>query len=294
LAQFQEDPHPPVVKADGLCAGKGVVVAETMAEAREVATKMLSGESFGSAGATVVLEERLLGAEASVHAICDGNRATVLPVAQDHKRMFDGDLGPNTGGMGTYAPAPLVTPEIERVIRTQVIDKVVSGMKSDGVPFVGALFVGLMIGPAGEPRVLEFNVRFGDPETQVLTLIVDGDFGDALYQAAKGELGEGILKTSNRHAMCVVLAAEGYPADVRKGDVISGLNDIELLPNVFVFHAGTSQKDRTVVTAGGRVLGVSASGDSLREAQERAYAAADGISFAGKQMRRDIGHRAFC
>lgn len=289
LAEFTE---PPVVKADGLCAGKGVVVAESFQEARTAARAMLSGESFGDAGATVVLEERLLGSEASIHAICDGHRAVVLPTAQDHKRIFEGDQGPNTGGMGTYAPAPVVDDGMLEQIRREVVERVVEGMKSDGNPFIGALFGGLMISPVGEPVVLEFNVRFGDPETQVLMQVLEGDLGDALLQAAQGELKEGVLSTSREHALCVVLAAENYPGKPSKGDVITGLDEAQSLPGVRIYHAGTQVDGDRLVTAGGRVLGVSAKGPDLKTARDRAYAAADKIQFRGKQMRRDIGHRA--
>lgn len=289
LTQFDA---PPVVKADGLCAGKGVVVAESMEEARSAARDMLSGASFGEAGATVVLEERLLGAEASIHAICDGERALVLPTAQDHKRIFEGDQGPNTGGMGTYAPAPVVDARMLADIEQNVIQKVVQGMKAEGTPFIGALFGGLMISEAGEPVVLEFNVRFGDPETQVLMQIVEGDLGEALLAAAEGRLEPGMLKTSKEHAMCVVLAAENYPATPTKGDEITGIDRAEEEPGVQVFHAGTALADGKLVTAGGRVLGVTARGTTLREARERAYAAVDAIHFRGSQVRRDIGYRA--
>ncbi len=289
LSQFET---PPVVKADGLCAGKGVVVAETMQEAREAATEMLSGNAFGEAGKTLVLEERLLGAEASIHAICDGERAILLPVAQDHKRIFEGDKGPNTGGMGTYAPAPLVDQALLESIRKDVIEKVVDGMKADGIPFVGTLFVGLMINENREAKVLEFNVRFGDPETQVLTLIADGDWGEALLAAAEGRLTPDLLQVSNDHALCVVLAAEHYPASPAKGDVIYGVRDAEGMDGVRVFQAGTQQKGADLVTSGGRVLGVTARGTSLKEARDLAYDACEAIDFRGKQYRKDIGYRA--
>lgn len=289
LKQFDS---PPVVKADGLCAGKGVVVAESMDEARSAASEMLSGAAFGAAGTTVVLEERLLGSEASIHAICDGERAFVLPAAQDHKRIFDGDQGPNTGGMGTYAPAPLVDEQMFKDIKLNVIDKVVQGMKADGTPFIGTLFAGIMVSPEGEPVVLEFNVRFGDPETQVLMPIIEGDFGEALFLAAKSALRDDVLSTSNRHALCTVLAAANYPASPRKGDVISGVDEASKLEGVQVYHAGTEWNGTELVTAGGRVLSVTACGGSLREARDRAYEAADSIEFSGKQIRRDIGYRA--
>lgn len=284
---------PPVVKADGLCAGKGVVVAETYEEAIASAKEMLSGSAFGQAGLTVVLEERLLGAEASIHAICDGARAFVLPAAQDHKRIFDGDQGPNTGGMGTYAPAPLVTEEMSARIAETVIQPVLDGMRAEGSPFVGTLFAGLMISHKGEVKVLEFNVRFGDPETQVLMGILSGDLAELLSSAARGRLDASSVKIKDTHAICVVMAAHGYPGQVRTGDVITGLDEAEKAPSVRVIHAGTKlSPEGTIVTAGGRVLGVTGSGDTLRQAAESAYAAVDKIGFAGAQHRRDIGYRA--
>ncbi len=289
LAQFAQ---PPVVKADGLCAGKGVVVAESVAEARATAERMLSGEAFGSAGTTVVLEERLLGEEASIHAICDGEHAFVLPSAQDHKRIFDGDLGPNTGGMGTYAPAPVVGPALLEVIGREFMQAAVSGMKQDGTPFIGTLFAGLMIAPDGSPTLLEYNVRFGDPETQVLTMLLEGDLGEALLGAANGQLDPTVLSVSSQHALCVVLAAAGYPDQPRKGDLIRGLEGAADPPDVRVFHAGTAGGAQGVVTAGGRVLGVTARGPTLGVAADRAYQAVAGIEFEGRQYRRDIGHRA--
>jgi len=289
LAQFDT---PPVVKADGLCAGKGVVVAESHEEARAAAVGMLSGQSFGVAGTTVVLEERLWGEEASIHALCDGQRAFLLPVAQDHKRIFDGDRGPNTGGMGTYAPAPLVPPELAARIGREVMDVVVRGMAAEGRPFIGALFAGIMVSPTGEPVVLEFNVRFGDPETQVLTLITDGDFGEALHRAALGDLPDGILEASADHAVCVVVAAAGYPDKPELGAAIEGLGDADQVSGVRVFHAGTTEGPNGLVTSGGRVLGVSARGATLQQAHARAYEAMHHIRIAGAQFRTDIGHRA--
>jgi phosphoribosylamine--glycine ligase len=282
----------PVVKADGLAAGKGVVVAETHAEALAAAEGMLSGAAFGAAGKTVVVEERVPGAEASMHAICDGERFVLLPAAQDHKRIFDGDRGPNTGGMGTYAPAPLITPALEARIRHEIFERALQGMKADGHPFRGALFAGLMITQDEELSLLEFNVRFGDPETQVLMAVLDGDVAQALLAASRGELQPELLHVSSDHAVCVVLAAGGYPEAPRLGDVISGLNDAARVPGVHVFHAGTKLRDGQVVTSGGRVLGVTARGTTLREAHARAYQAAELIQFEGRQFRRDIGARA--
>jgi phosphoribosylamine--glycine ligase len=284
---------PPVVKADGLCAGKGVVVSETHEEAIAAARDMLSGSAFGDAGLKVVFEERLVGSEASIHAICDGVRGYVLPAAQDHKRIFDGDQGPNTGGMGTYAPAPIVTPELAKRIERDVIQPVIDGMRKEGNPFIGTLFAGLMISPSGEAKVLEFNVRFGDPETQVLMGVISGDLAELLVSAAQGNLNADALTVEEKHAICVVLAAHGYPGKVRTGDVITGIDVAERDPNVRVIHAGTKlDTEGRLITAGGRVLGVTAKGDSLRQAAERAYAAVAQIHFDGMQFRRDIGHRA--
>jgi phosphoribosylamine---glycine ligase len=291
-AAVRSFPEAPVVKADGLCAGKGVVVASTHDEALAAARAMLSGEAFGDAGRTVVLEERIAGAEASVHAITDGERVFMLPSAQDHKRIGDGDQGPNTGGMGTYAPAPLVTKEMAEQIRRDVFERTVHGMAREGSPYRGVLFAGLMITPKGEPYLLEFNVRFGDPETQVLMGVLDGDLGDALAGVAAGKLDPSALTVSARHALCVVMAAEGYPASPRTGDVITGLDDAALLDGVSVFHAGTRRDGDRVVTSGGRVLGVTGRGATLREACDRAYGAVERVRFRGAQFRRDIGARA--
>ena len=284
--------QPPVVKADGLAAGKGVVVADSHEEALAAARGMLSGAAFGAAGQTVVIEERVAGAEASMHAICDGERFVLLPAAQDHKRIFDGDRGPNTGGMGTYAPAPLITPALYERIRTEIFERALRGMVADGHPFRGVLFAGLMITPEGELSLLEFNVRFGDPETQVLMAVLDGDVAAALAAAARGELDPGLLHVSSDHSVCVVLAAGGYPEAPRTGDVISGFEAAGAVPGVSVFHAGTSLRDGKVVTAGGRVLGVTARGASLAEAHARAYQAAELIQFEGRQFRHDIAARA--
>jgi phosphoribosylamine--glycine ligase len=285
--------EPPVVKADGLCAGKGVVVADTHAEALAAARAMLSGESFGAAGETVVLEERVQGAELSLHALSDGERFVVLPAAQDHKRLLDGDRGPNTGGMGTYAPAPLAAPELIQRAERDVFERAIHGMIADGHPFRGALFAGLMVTPSGELVLLEFNVRFGDPETQVLLATLEGDLGDALEGAARGMLPRGALTPSGEHALCVVLAAGGYPENPRTGAPISGLDAAEALEGVSVLHAGTALAEGRVVTAGGRVLGVRAHAPTLELARDRVYAAVERIHFDGMQYRRDIAARAF-
>lgn len=282
----------PVVKADGLCAGKGVVVAETHEEASVAAKHMLTGEAFGVAGRTVVLEERLIGAEASIHAICDGERALLLPPAQDHKRIFDQDQGPNTGGMGTYAPAPLIGPALEARIQREIIQPTLDGLRAEGTPFRGTLFAGLMISESGDPKILEYNVRFGDPETQVLMAVLDGDLAELLVGAAQGRLDPVSVARSERHAICVVLAASGYPGTVRTGDPIHGIQAADAMEGVRVVHAGTKVVDGRLVTSGGRVLGVTAHGETLRAAAQSAYAAVAHIAFDGMQYRRDIGFRA--
>jgi phosphoribosylamine--glycine ligase len=283
---------PPVVKADGLCAGKGVVVTHDIAEAEQVARSMLSGQAFGPAGKTIVVEDRVDGAEASVHAICDGTRYFLLPAVQDHKRIGEGDRGPNTGGMGAYGPTPLVTPELERRIAEQAIEPLLRGLDAIGAPFSGALFAGLMITPEGQISVIEYNARFGDPETEVLMDLVEGDFGDALAGVAASRLDPASLRRSARHAIAVVLASEGYPQKPRTGDVIEGLEEAARLPNVNVLHAGTRREGGRLVTAGGRVLVVTATGKSLREARDTAYSAVSAIRFKGMQFRRDIAWRA--
>jgi phosphoribosylamine--glycine ligase len=270
-----------------------VVVAETHEEALSAAREMLSGARFGSAGATIVLEERLVGNEASIHAISDGERFVLLPAAQDHKRIFDGDRGPNTGGMGTYAPAPVVTGEIMRQFETQVMVPTLRGMAAEGRAFRGTLFAGIMVTPDQQVRLIEFNVRFGDPETQVLMATLDGDLAQALASAARGKLEPSTICASERHAVCVVLAAHGYPDIPRKGDVIHGVEAAAAVPGVTVIHAGTALgPGGELLTAGGRVLGVTGTGATLEEAHARAYQAARKIVFAGMQYRRDIAGRA--
>jgi phosphoribosylamine---glycine ligase len=290
LASFQT---PPVVKASGLCAGKGVVVADTFEQARSAAEEMLSGEAFGDAGRVVVLEERLLGEEVSIHAVCDGSQWLTLPAVQDHKRIGDGDSGPNTGGMGTYGPAPVVSPRVAERIEEEILAKIVAGMASEGRPFVGVIFAGLMISPEGEPALIEINVRFGDPETQVLVNLIEGDFYGLLASAAQGRLDATRVATgSERAAMCVVMAAAGYPATPRSGDPITGIEQAEHVEGVSVYHAGTRRDGDRVVASGGRVLGVTAVGRTLKEARERAYQGCSRIGFEGAQYRRDIGYRA--
>lgn len=287
LAQFAE---PPVVKADGLCAGKGVVVASTHEEASSAAREMLSGRAFGDAGRTLVLEERVYGSELSVHAISDGRQAWLLPFVQDHKRLGDGDAGPNTGGMGTYGPVALPEPGLAAHIRSRIIEPIVAGMAEAGTPFRGTIFANLMLVPEAAPTLFEVNVRFGDPETQILMNLLEGDFCELLSSAARGELGQArdVLAPPQRHALCVILAAHGYPGELRLGDPITGLDALASQEGLVVYHAGTRRQGQQTVTAGGRVLGVTGTGMSLEQARQRAYAAADSIHFSGKQLRRDI------
>jgi phosphoribosylamine--glycine ligase len=292
MAALQDFETPPVVKADGLCAGKGVVVADSHDEALQAAREMLSGRAFGDAGRTLVLEERLVGTEVSAHAICDGERAWLLPFVQDHKRLRDGDAGPNTGGMGTYGPVNLPDPRLTDYIQTQIVERVLAGMAGAGTPFRGTLFAGLMLVPGRDPALIEINVRFGDPETQILTNIVDGDFCELLMSAARGKLDEQgpVSLARHRNAVCVILAAPGYPEAPRIGEPIRGLAAAATMEGVRVYHAGTTAHAQQTLTAGGRVLAVTGVGSTLAGAHERAYAAVDVIDFAGKQLRRDIAH----
>lgn len=279
------------VKADGLAAGKGVVVCSTVAEADAAIDSMLVARSFGSAGARVVIEERLEGEEASVIALVDGERFVVLAPAQDHKRAGDGDTGPNTGGMGAYSPTPAVGPaDLERIER-EILEPAVRQLAKEGRPFRGALYAGLMMTPGG-PKVIEFNARLGDPETQPILARLESDLLPALDAVARGDLRGVDLRFSERPALTVVMAAEGYPGSVRKGDPIEGLDRVEEGADLVVFHAGTEARDGRIVTAGGRVLGVTARGATLEEARARAYAACEQIRFAGVHYRRDIAHRA--
>jgi phosphoribosylamine--glycine ligase len=287
---IDERARPQVVKADGLCGGKGAIVTSTAAEAKAAAARLLGG-AFGDAGRTVVIEDRLDGVELSVHAISDGERFVVLPVARDHKRIGDGDRGPNTGGMGAFAPLTVAPALMERIER-EVLAPTIAGMQKEGTPFRGVLYAGLMVGADGAPLLLEHNVRFGDPETQVLMALMGGDLGALLLSSARGELDRTALAPVAAHAAAVVLAAAGYPDEPRKGDVIHGLAEAGQVEGVTVFHAGTAQRGDDVVTAGGRVLGVTALGDSPRAARDRAYRAVDRIHWEGMQCRRDIAASA--
>lgn len=283
---------PIVVKADGLAAGKGVVVAMTVAEAHAAIDMMLRDNRMGDAGARVVIEEFLRGEEASFIVMADGRNALALATSQDHKRLGDDDVGPNTGGMGAYSPAPVVTPEVHARVMREIIHPTLAAMSADGLPYTGFLYAGLMIDAQGRPRVVEFNCRMGDPETQPILMRLKTDLSDLIEAALAGRLDQVEAEWDRRVALGVVLAAAGYPEAPRKGDVISGL-PAGASDDVHVFHAGTAEDGQgRVVTAGGRVLCVTALGDNVRSAQKRAYDVADAIVFDGRQYRRDIGHRA--
>jgi len=275
-----------VVKADGLAAGKGVVVAADAAEARSAAREMLGGK-FGAASAQILVEKKILGREVSLLAVTDGKRYRVLPTVEDHKTLLDGDLGPNTGGMGTVSPA--WNEAQAGTIRDDIIVPTLRGLRDDGIEYRGVLFAGVMVDEAGAPWLLEYNCRFGDPEMQALAMRLTGDFGEVLQDAARGKLDEDEVAWDERASVCVVIAAAGYPAKPRTGDVIGIPADLP--EDVVVFHAGTAIVDGQLVTSGGRVLGVTAVGPDLAQARARAYAAVDRIELDGKQVRRDIGAR---
>jgi len=285
---------PIVIKADGLAAGKGVVVAQSLDEAHEAIDQMLVGNRLGGAGARVVIESFLAGEEASFIVMADGTHVLALASSQDHKRLRDGDQGPNTGGMGAYSPAPVVTPAVhERALR-EIILPAIRGMAEDGIPYTGFLYAGLMIDPDGGVKTLEFNCRLGDPETQPILARLQSDLVELLEAAIDGRLDQVQAQWDPQVALGVVLAAAGYPEAPRKGDPVLGLpvRGNTLAPNVMAFHAGTQSDQDQLLTSGGRVVCVTALGETVRQASERAYAAIDQIDFAGLQMRRDIGHRA--
>ncbi|NDY90219.1 phosphoribosylamine--glycine ligase [Ideonella livida] len=286
---------PIVVKADGLAAGKGVVVAMTAEEAHEAVRFMLEDNTLGvvhnSGGARVVIEQFLQGEEASFIVLCDGKNVLALATSQDHKRVGDGDTGPNTGGMGAYSPAPVVTPDVHARAMREIIMPTIQGMAKDGIPFTGFLYAGLMIDPEGKVKTLEFNTRMGDPETQPILMRLKSDLVDVLLHATDGTLDQVELQWDRRFALGVVMAAEGYPMAPRKGAVISGLPTTEA-DDAMVFHAGTALIDGQTTVVGGRVLCVTALGDSAKTAQARAYEVLHRIQFQGAHWRNDIGHRA--
>jgi phosphoribosylamine---glycine ligase len=289
---------PIVIKADGLAAGKGVVVAMTLVEAHEAVDFMLLDNALGVAhnegGARVVIEEFLVGEEASFIVLCDGKNVLALATSQDHKRLLDGDLGPNTGGMGAYSPAPVVTPDVHARAMREIILPTIRGMEKDGIPYTGFLYAGLMISPDGHAKTLEFNCRMGDPETQPILMRLKTELVDVMMAATEpgphGRLDLIELEWDRRTALGVVIAAHGYPMNPRKGDVITGLpKDAD---DAVVFHAGTALKDGELLTSGGRVLCVTVLADNVRQAQQRAYEVAHRINFSGAQYRSDIGYRA--
>jgi phosphoribosylamine--glycine ligase len=291
LAYLEEKGAPIVVKADGLAAGKGVIVAETLDQAQDAVRDMLSGNAFGDAGCRVVIEEFLTGEEASFIVMVDGKHILPMATSQDHKRVGEGDTGPNTGGMGAYSPAPVVTPEVHERIMQQVIVPTVEGMATEGNPYTGFLYAGLMITPDGQPKVIEYNCRFGDPETQPIMLRLKSDLAELCQIALDGKLDQAHTDWDERAAVGVVLAAGGYPGSYNKGDEISGL-PTEETPGERVFHAGTKTASGKVVTSGGRVLCATALGNTVSEAQQRAYALADRIHWTGVLYRKDIAYRA--
>lgn len=291
LAYLKEKGAPIVIKADGLAAGKGVIVAMTLAEAEDAVKDMLSGNAFGEAGSRVVIEEFLDGEEASFIVMVDGKNVEPMATSQDHKRVGEGDKGLNTGGMGAYSPAPVVTPEIHQRVMNEVIYPTVEGMAKEGNEYTGFLYAGLMIMPNGQPKVIEFNCRFGDPETQPIMMRLESDLVELCLKACDGKLDQIQSKWCEQAALGIVLAAEGYPADYRKGDEITGL-PTEASNQQKVFLAGVEQKDGKLVTNGGRVLCATALGNSVFDAQQQALTLAESIQWTGRFYRRDIGYRA--
>lgn len=291
IAYIKQQGAPIVVKADGLAAGKGVILAQTEDEAIEAVKDMLSGNAFGDAGARVVIEEFLLGEEASFICMVDGKNILPMATSQDHKARDNGDKGPNTGGMGAYSPAPVVTPEIHQRVIDEVIRPTVDGMAAEGNDYTGFLYAGLMIDPDGNSKVLEYNVRFGDPETQPIMLRLKSDLPELCLAATEGKLDQHQTEWDERCSLGVVLAAGGYPADYNKGDVISGLDGLDT-ETTKVFHAGTAEKDGHVVTSGGRVLCACALGNNVAEAQQSAYQLVNKIKWDNVYFRTDIGYRA--
>lgn len=289
LAYLDTQEAPIVVKADGLALGKGVVVAATIEEAKNAVIEMMEGGKFGRSGARVLIEECMVGREVTVLCFCDGKTIRPMPASQDHKRVFDGDKGPNTGGMGAFAPSPLYTEEIAERTEKEILLPTLNAMNSEGFTFKGVLYVGLMLTKDG-PKVVEYNARFGDPETQVVLPLLESDLFAIMRAVREGRLAETDIHWKKESAACIVLASGGYPEKYESGKLISGLEDAETA-GATVYHAGTKKTDAGYVTAGGRVLGVTALGDTLADAVHSAYAAAEKIHFEGAHMRRDIGSR---
>lgn len=291
IAYIREKGAPLVVKADGLASGKGVVVAQTVAEAEQAVEGMLLKKEFGPAGARVIVEEYLTGEEVSVLAFTDGNTVVPLVPAQDHKAAYDGDQGPNTGGMGAYAPAPVLTPELLKQVEREILQPTIDGLRQEGLLYRGVLYAGLMLTAEG-PKVLEYNVRFGDPECQVILPCLQSDLLEIMLAVIHGELAGQTVTWHDRHAACVVMASAGYPGPYQTGKIITGLDQAAALPEVCVFHAGTATQGKNVVTAGGRVLAVTAWGETLQAALAKAYRGVSAIHFDGAHYRTDIAHRA--
>lgn len=289
LAYLDTQEAPIVVKADGLALGKGVIVAATIEEAKNAVIEMMEGGKFGKSGARVLIEECMVGREVTVLCFCDGKTIRPMPASQDHKRVFDGDKGPNTGGMGAFAPSPLYTEEIAERTEKEILIPTLNAMNSEGFTFKGVLYVGLMLTKDG-PKVVEYNARFGDPETQVVLPLLESDLFAIMRAVREGRLAETDIRWKKESAACIVLASGGYPGKYESGKLISGLEDAEAA-GATVYHAGTKKTDAGYVTAGGRVLGVTALGDTLADAVHSAYAAAEKIHFEGAHMRRDIGSR---
>ena len=289
LAYLDTQEAPIVVKADGLALGKGVVVAATIEEAKQAVVEMMEGGKFGKSGARVLIEECMVGREVTVLCFCDGKTIRPMPASQDHKRVFDGDKGPNTGGMGAFAPSPLYTKDVAERTEKEILIPTLNAMNSEGFTFKGVLYVGLMLTKDG-PKVVEYNARFGDPETQVVLPLLESDLFAIMRAVREGRLAETDIRWKKESAACIVLASGGYPGKYESGKLISGLEDAESA-GATVYHAGTKKTDEGYVTAGGRVLGVTALGDTLADAVHSAYAAAENIHFEGAHMRRDIGSR---
>ena len=288
---IKQEGAPIVIKADGLAAGKGVIVAETLQQALDAIDEIMCDKAFGSAGNSVVIEEFMEGEEASVLAFTDGKTIVPMIPSQDHKRALDGDKGPNTGGMGTYAPAPVVTSEIMQRVQKEILEPVINAMQAEGHEYKGCLYAGLMITSEG-PKVVEFNARFGDPETQVVLPLLESDLGEIMLACVNGTLADMQIKWSDKAAVCVVMSAGGYPAKYNKGDEITGLDKAKDA-GLLVFHAGTAKKDDKIVTNGGRVLGVVDIGDDIKSAVDKVYQNIDLIKFDNVYYRKDIAHRAF-
>lgn len=293
LAYLKTQDLPIVIKADGLAAGKGVLVAENYQDAEIFIHDIFYEDKFGSAGSKIVIEECLNGIEASFITMIDGNNILVMASSQDHKRLFDNDEGPNTGGMGAYSPAPIITQGLENLVVKEIIQPVIDGMKLLGHEYTGFLYAGLMIDKFGNPKTLEFNCRFGDPETQPIMCRLESDLVNLIEHGLNSTLNTVNVKWSNKFAIGVVLASHGYPDSTRKSDIITGLELVSQLPDIKIFHSGTSIKDKQILTNGGRILCLVALDDNLHAAQEKAYNAVKKINFTGIQYRRDIGNKAF-